>query len=1410
MADPNAIAAAAAAAAALAQAPPPVAPPPVAPPPVAPVTRAFKPYGSPPPFDLEAERDSFPIWEARWDIFLALSTIDEALDVALRPAYKTNQLKSCLSTPTLQAVLSAGLTAAQLADHTSIINLLRTRCNAGRNRHVWRHQFALLAQLPNQTADNWLCSLRDISRKCDFGVDCCANCEPTRILGQLIAGVADNAVRIKLLEQGDALTLDQALTILRTSETTQLQAASLQPGDQAINAIRKSALKPGKNDAPPGKQTQFAQGTKSANGKTIAPCRYCGGPRRHGRAQCPAYGKTCDNCGKDNHYAAVCESEPQGTVGAIYVQRVASTMTTDSVDVTIRTGPTNPPVTITALPDTGSQLDAIPQSLYRHQFSDVPLRPSAAAKTAIGNTINCLGSFTATIDWAADDDTSRPAAAVIRVLEDLQQAVLCSDTQRLLGMLHDDYPHARVNHISPAHSVDPSTTEKEADLAALMAEFPTVFDGICRVMDGPPCHFVLRDDAVPVKIRGSRPISEPLKAPFREELAAQISQGIIRKVPPDAVTPWIHGVVVVPKKQGGVRFCPDYRPLNKYLIGSKFDNPTPFQSVRSIPQGMRFFTVVDALMGYHQCALDEESMALTTFATPEGLHQYTRLPMGICHAGDDYGRRFSDIFGHIPNTARCMEDLIVYSRTYEEHKQLLRLLFRTAQDHNVSFNRAKTVYASSTGTFAGYIVSADGFHPNPNLTQAIREFPCPKNITDLRSFFGLCQQVGNFSSKIAASLAPLAELLKKSIAWDWTPAHDAAFRDARETLAIVPDLSFYEPGRPTALYTDASLLNGLGFILKQRGPNGNWNMVQAGSRFLRPAETRYAMIELECLAASWAMKQCRQFLEGLPTFELITDHRPLIPILNDYALDKLDNQRLLRLRLKMSRYIFTTRWVPGKQNIEADALSRAPVGHGGPEDELGEGPQAFTARAAAIGIITGSSTPAVDLALVSVKTAAAADPVFSTLRRTILEGFPNDKCNLPLTLRPYWDVRHRLAIDDEDDMIVMDARIVLPRALVKETLQTLASMHQGATKMRQRARLSLYWPHMDSDIINAAASDAAHVSNLPSLPAEPIKQHEPASRPFEFLHADIGEDDGRHFLVIIDQFSGWPHVVLFPNKNTTANRLIIAFREFFVSSGGAPTKLWTDNSPFQAAEFQAFLSDWKISWGSSSPHYAQSNGRAEAGIKSMKKLVIGSKSGGRPDPDKLAKAILLFRNAPRLGGASPAQLVFNRPIRDGLPAHHRSFAPEWQQAAEILEQRSHRTLTRQVARYNRSAHPLPAFSVGDHVLIQHPVSKRWVTPGVIVEVGQLRDYLVKTDAGRILRRNRRFLRTRIVVMPGSPTPVVAVPPLAPNPPPDPVVPPEFVAQPRRRCRPAQPSQLTRQSSRVRVPSKLYPASTWTK
>ena len=249
--------------------------------------------------------------------------------------------------------------------------------------------------------------------------------------------------------------------------------------------------------------------------------------------------------------------------------------------------------------------------------------------------------------------------------------------------------------------------------------------------------------------------------------------------------------------------------------------------------------------------------------------------------------------------------------------------FKTASNHNVGFNRAKTTFAEPTCKFAGYVLSEEGFRPIPDLTRDIREFPEPRNVTDLRSFFGLCQQVGNFSSKIATAIAPLSPLLKKT-EWSWGAQEESAFQIARKELAQVQVLAFYNPDRITSIHVDASRLHGLGFILKQQDPaTSKWQLVQARSRFLSSPDSRYAMIELECLAAAWAMKKCRPFLEGLPTFDLVTDHRLLIPIPNEYSLDKLDNSRLLRLQ--MTRFIFTAKWVPGKINVEADALSRSPI-----------------------------------------------------------------------------------------------------------------------------------------------------------------------------------------------------------------------------------------------------------------------------------------------------------------------------------------------------------------------------------------------------------------------------------------------------------------------------------------------------
>ena len=175
-------------------------------------------------------------------------------------------------------------------------------------------------------------------------------------------------------------------------------------------------------------------------------------------------------------------------------------------------------------------------------------------------------------------------------------------------------------------------------------------------------------------------------------------------------------------------------------------------------------------------------------------------------------------------------------------------------------------------------------------------------------------------------------------------------------------------------------------------------------------------------------------------------------------------------------------------------------------------------------------------------------------------------------------------------------------------------------------------------------------------------------------------------------------------------------------------------------------------------------------------------------------------------------------MRDCLPAHRRSFAAEWQKDADVLEKRARRAKELRTEHYNRRAHPLPPLQVGNAVLIQHPISKCWSTPGVIVEVGPNRDYLVKTPAGRVFRRNRRFLRRRVPVMPAallpSTVPAAAAAPATPSQAVAPVAYGQAAApSPAADAAPVAQEEENpppRRSTRAPKPSSLYPSHTWSK
>ena len=184
-------------------------------------------------------------------------------------------------------------------------------------------------------------------------------------------------------------------------------------------------------------------------------------------------------------------------------------------------------------------------------------------------------------------------------------------------------------------------------------------------------------------------------------------------------------------------------------------------------------------------------------------------------------------------------------------------------------------------------------------------------------------------------MEPFRPLFQKNSCYLWLPEHEQAFNEAKRRLSSPPVLTYFAVNRPTLHATDASRLHGLGFVLLQM-VDGVWKHVQAGFRFLIPTESRYAMIELEPLGACWAMKKCDMFLRGLPHFKLVTDHQPLIPILNSKGIADVENPRLQRLMMKMLPYTFTAEWIKGKDHLAVDAFSRFPVDEPCLEDELCE------------------------------------------------------------------------------------------------------------------------------------------------------------------------------------------------------------------------------------------------------------------------------------------------------------------------------------------------------------------------------------------------------------------------------------------------------------------------------------------
>ena len=388
------------------------------------------------------------------------------------------------------------------------------------------------------------------------------------------------------------------------------------------------------------------------------------------------------------------------------------------------------------------------------------------------------------------------------------------------------------------------------------------------------------------------------------------------------------------------------------------------------------------------------------------------------------------------------------------------------------------------------------------------------------------------------------------------------------------------------------------------------------------------------LAVMWGCKRMNTFLHGLPSFKVETDHKPLIPILNTKQIAELSS-RIQEMRMKLLKYSFTASHIPGLKMEDADFLSRAP--HNQPTRDDHQIDEEISCHLNAV----IERMPVSNSYMKKLSEESKNDKVIQHVIKTMQEGWPRSKQLCSDLTQPYWDSRHDLTT--HLGLLIKGDRIVVPRSLQKDVLSRLHNAHQGMDRMKRRARQTVYWPRMNSQIETLVNRCNTCLKHKPSKSKEPLQPHAVPTRPWEKVGSDLFQTHGQHYVIITDYYSSYPEV--FQLKKTTSQQVVDVMKDTF-SRHGIPSELVSDNgSQYKSRTFKQFSKQWEFAHTTSSPRYPRSNGLAESAVKTVKTMI---KKCNETNSD-IKKGLLAIRITPLSCGASPAELLMNRQLNDNLP-----------------------------------------------------------------------------------------------------------------------------------------------------------------
>lgn len=1184
-------------------------------------------------------------------------------------------------------ITSLALTEEEQADYTAVMDRLEQHFVVRRNVIFERAKFNQRHQENGETVDNFITVLYCLAEHCGYGA-----LHDEMIRDRLVVGLRDRKLSEQL--QMDAeLTLDRAVTRARQSEQVKKQQELMKIYFKAetgasVDSVRfhqKAHTRPRAQT----KKKTFIPKQQLTSEKDNA-CYRCGRAPAHSNQQCPAREEKCNKCHKKGHFARVCRNrvvgevetvpdEPTDDEDRVYLGLVNSGNSENDWITEVKINDQTTQLKI----DTGADVTVISESEYAACKNFPPLQLTDKALYGAGmNRLSVKGKFTATLTNSRQNNVS---IQDVYVVSGLKSGLLGRTASVALGLV------ARID----------ATFSSEA----VIERFPQLFRGLGK-LNG-EYEIKLKPEAKPYSLSTPRRIPLPLMSKVKQELKRMEDLGVISKV--EQPTDWCAGMVPVPKPNSEVRICVDLTKLNQSVQREKHMLPSVEHTLGQL-EGAKVFSKMDANSGFWQIPLSEDSRLLTTFITPFGRYCFNRLCFGISSAPEHFQRRMSRILEGLEGVVCQMDDVLVYAETQARHDARLLKVLTRLKEHGVTLKPEKCEFSKASVRFLGQIIDGEGVRADPNKVKAVTAMEEPKEISGVRRFLGMVNHLGKYIPQLAAKTQPLRDLLRARNMWTWGHAQQKAFDDIKSELSTTPVMALYSTQAHTIVSADSSSY-ALGAVLLQQQGDDTLKPVAYASRALSDTERRYAQIEKEALATTWACERFSDFLIGID-FHIETDHKPLVPLLGSKDLDELP-PRIQRLRMRLMRYRYTISHVPGKNMATADVLSRAPQ-KGVTDTHLETDLNLYVN-------MVMNSLPATEKRLQEIKEHQDRDEILREVKRYCLEGWP-DKFRMDGRCHQYAPFSGELTT--EKGLLLRNKRLVIPKTLQPEILEKLHVGHLGIVKCRERARQAVWWPGLSTQLKNLVEScDICARERVNHK--EPLIPSDFPERPWEVIGTDLFDWNNHQYLLVVDYFSRYVEVA---KLSSTTSAAVIDHLKSIFARHGIPSTVRSDNGPqFSSDLFSRFARKWTFEHITSSPRFPQSNGEAERAVRTVKRLL-------QKESDPYL-ALMTYRATPLSNGHSPAELLMGRRLRTTVPIIPSSLRPGWTNLRR-LRQEEKDSKRKQQLNYNRrhKTYLLPRLNIGDHVWVSDSKER-----GTVLKTANTpRSYLIETPSG-VLHRNRCHL-----------------------------------------------------------------------